>query len=502
MTASLALLLTLLAAAPRVTTAHAPVTVRIFGFADYHSHAVPFYSEGRARQGGIARAVAFLKAEKQRPDTLVVSGGDMLNQGAPAWSDEFGCVEWPWLSGLVDVMALGNHDLDYGPDAFARCRSSAPFPILSANLLDAAGQPALTVDGKPYLVRTAAGVRIGFFALAGPDVARLVKPESLPRGWRWADPIETARSVVRRLRNDEKVAAVVFIGHQGREDDERMARRVAGIDLILGSHSHTKAGLVTIRGTRTSYVSPYQYLTYVSRVEMDFRSGHLAEVRGGLVPMDVSRPEDLAVAAEVARHVSELRARRPDRFELVGILPSGLSDADIDSRDATIGIWATERVRRAAGAHAVVATASSFRGGLAPGEVTAEDFYNAIPYRNAVLVADVTGAQVREVLDVSLARRGTDLFSQQSGLRYASKDGRATDVHILRDPATPDAGYVRLDPAARYRIGVSEYQARTAPGYRDVFARARLEPTGLDVHRILLDALASSVPSPAPAPSP
>jgi 5'-nucleotidase len=482
--------------------ATAPVTVRLLGFADYHSHAVPFYSEGRVRQGGIARAIAFLKAERERPGTLVVSGGDMLNQGSPAWSDVFGCVEWPWLAGLVDMMALGNHDLDYGADAFERCRAAAPFPILSANVLDARGRPALAVDGKPYLVRTVSGVRIGLFAVAGPDFPRLVPARNLPEGWHFADPVETARAVVARLRREEQVAAVVLVGHQSWQDDARVARAVPGIDLVLGSHSHRKAGLATIPGTRTSYVSPYQYLAYVARVELDFRGGRLAEIRGGLVPMDVSQPEDLAVAAEVARRVSELRSRRPERFEVVGVLPGGLSDAGIDTRDAPIGTWATEAVRRAASLHAFVAPASSFRGGLAPGEVTAEDFHNAIPYRNAVLVAELTGAQVRELVDLSLARRGTDFFSQKSGLAYEVENGRAAGLRILRDPARPRDGYAKVDPRGRYRIGVTDFQARVAPGYRDLFARVRMEDTELDVHRVLLDALSRSRPARSPSPSP
>lgn len=116
-------------------------TVTLVGMADYHSHALPMFSEGEPGQGGVARALAYLRAARARPDTLVVSGGDMVNRGVPTWSDVYGCVEWPWFNGVVDVMALGNHDLDYGAEAFARCRASITYPVLSANLLGANGLP-------------------------------------------------------------------------------------------------------------------------------------------------------------------------------------------------------------------------------------------------------------------------------------------------------------------------------------------------------------------------
>ena len=39
------------------------------------------------------------------------SGGDMMNKGAPSWSDRYQCAEWSWLNGVADAMALGNHEL-------------------------------------------------------------------------------------------------------------------------------------------------------------------------------------------------------------------------------------------------------------------------------------------------------------------------------------------------------------------------------------------------------
>ncbi|MFY0582175.1 metallophosphoesterase [Cystobacter fuscus] len=115
---------------PACQTTH---TVTLVGMTDYHSHAERFYSEGEPGQGGVARALAYFRAAKARPDTLGVSGGDWVNKGVPVWSDEYGCVEWPWFNGLVDVMALGNHDLDYGAEAFARCRAVVDYPVLCAN---------------------------------------------------------------------------------------------------------------------------------------------------------------------------------------------------------------------------------------------------------------------------------------------------------------------------------------------------------------------------------
>ncbi len=472
-------------------------TVTLVGLSDYHAHAVPFTSEGEAGRGGVARALAYLQQAKGRGDTLVLSGGDTLSKGAPTWSDEYPCVEWPWFNGWVDAMALGNHDMDYGAQIFEQCRASITYPVLSANLVKEDGAPYFQVDGHPYLVREVGGVRLGLFAVGGADMARLVKPENLPAGTHWADSRETASRIVSELREKEGVDAVVFFGHQSREADEAMAREVPGIDVILGTHSHYRGELRLIPGTRTYYVSPYQYLAYLSEVHLQFRGKKLEQVTGGLVKLDASKPEDPEIASRVADLQQRLKEKHPERFQVLGRLPRALPDDGVNTGEAPIGQWATEVLRRGAGAHAFFATSSSFRGGLPAGEVTVEDLYGAIPYRNVVALAEMTGAQVREWLALVESRRGVDGFSQFSGVRYTVKDGKPDQVEILKDPAHPEAGYTKLDEAATYRMGMVDFQAYTAQGYRELFAKAgNPRRTPLEVHALLTEALKAGVAEP------
>ncbi|MEO8033887.1 MAG: 5'-nucleotidase C-terminal domain-containing protein [Acidobacteriota bacterium] len=352
--------------------------ITLLGFSDYHSHALPFYSEERTDQGGIARAFGYMKREKQR-GAVVFSGGDMVNKGSPAWSDKFRCVEWPWLNGVVDDMAFGNHDADYGADEFARCRARVTHPILSAN-----------TDGfQRYDVLTRRGIRLGVFAVAGPDFSSLVKAAP----FRYSDRIDAARDVVKTLREVEHVDAIILIGHEHESDDFALARAVPGIDIILGSHSHLKREWQQIAGTKTWFLSPFQYLTYISRVELTFEGHVLQSAHGSLVPVNASMPVDKVIAARVSalQHELESDPQYAALFAPIGRLEHPLS---VDA----LGAFAVDAMRVSAKADLALSTKSSFRQPLPAGPLTMELLRMAMPYDNEIVLVTLGSVELSKLL--------------------------------------------------------------------------------------------------------
>jgi 5'-nucleotidase/UDP-sugar diphosphatase len=494
---ALALALTIVAAGglgllPTVAQGQSSTTIVLLHTSDYHSHARPHYADGEYGVGGLARVIQYLRDEKAaNPNTVILGGGDTMNLGTPAWSDKYQCAEWPLFNGLQDAMALGNHELDYGWVRFEECRASASYPILSAGFVSETNEPIL----QPWMVVERGGVRLGIFALVGSDFEKLIKPTDRPEGSRFVDAERVALAIILHLRQVEKVDAVVEIGHRFYEDDVRLAQNVPGIDVILGTHSHRKEDLKQIPGTSTWIISPFQYLEYVSRVELTFEGGHLASVGGGLVRMGPDRPEAPDIAAQVAAMQRDLEAdpEYAARFERLGRAAVELSDANISSGESVLGNWVLDTVRAAAGAQVAMSTASSFRAAIPPGEVTVEDYLTAVPYENQVLVHELTGAQLQQLLDLSASKRGTDSFSQASGVRYAIQDGKAADVQVLASPTgTPDnpSAFVSLDPAATYLVATTDYQARISPGYSDLFKQAAsVTDTGIIVNDLMMQTL-------------
>lgn len=459
-------------------------TITLLHFSDYHSHAVPFYSEGADNAAGIARAIAYLKTYANDPNALILSGGDLINKGSPAWSDKYQCLEWPWFNGLVKAMAFGNHDADYGAEVFAQCQAQIDYPILGSNVLDSNGQPLFQHDGKTYEVFEIGGAKIGVFAVVGPDFERLITPETMPApGVTFADRVATTQAVVSALREEEKVNAVILIGHALYEDDVALAQAVPGIDLIFGTHSHRKEGLTPIPDTDTVIISPFQYLTYISKVELTFDNGVLSNVSGETVKMSNNLPEDLEVSQQVAKMQAELEAD-PDYAHLyqpIGETAVELSTEGQFTGEAVLGNLVTDIVRDATGAHLAIFTASGFREPIPPGPILEKDLLTAMPYKNAIFVYDLTGAQIEELLNFSVSRSQSDFFSQVSGVRFNIADDKAVNIQLPDNPADPTAGYSPLDPAQTYQVATSNFQGLFAGGYKDIFAQGSYTETGLDV---------------------
>jgi 5'-nucleotidase len=418
-------------AAAQARTTH----VTLLHFSDYHSHALPFLSEGREGQGGIARAIGYLRAQKQH-GALVFSGGDMMNKGSPAWSDKYRCAEWPWFNGVIDAMAFGNHDPDYGIGELEGCLQTIRYPVLSANTNGFRGTRIFVVHG----------IRVGVFAVAGSDFKTLVKEPVFHFG----DPVAAARDAVRELR-EKRADVVVMIGHEHLDDDFALARAVPGIDLIFGSHSHLKRALTRILGTPTWFISPFQYLTYISRVVLTFEDHKLTGVTGKLIPVDARMPADATIARRVVAMQRELEQdpNYAPLFATIGTLSSSLPVDALAQRTVDI-------VREAAHADVALSTASSFRQDLPHGGVTLEALRAAMPYDNEILVYTLRGDAVKKLLAYGKSRQGSDSFA------------------IVAAPKT-------IDPSRMYRVATTDYLARTAPGYRDFFKGMTAETPGLRV---------------------
>lgn len=212
---------------------------------DTHARLDPFPDNATqfAGLGGIAKRANLVKEIRERENNvLLLDAGDVF-QGTP-WFDVYGGeVDLKLMSEMkYDAMAVGNHEFDYGLDAFAETAKHADFPILASNY----GTRNTPLDGviHRFITKETAGVKVGIFGL-GIELEGVVDP-ALYGAVQSRDPVIWAEGMVRSLRRFHNCDIVICLSHlgyrygqPGRMHDVKLAGMVDGIDLIIGGHTHT-----------------------------------------------------------------------------------------------------------------------------------------------------------------------------------------------------------------------------------------------------------------------
>jgi 5'-nucleotidase len=264
------------AAADRVTLLHTN---------DTHSRLDPFENGKLAGMGGIARRATLIRRLRaQNPHTLVLDAGDTF-QGTPYYNAFAGHAEYETMSAAgYDCVTLGNHDFDKGVDGLVSAMQKARFSFVCANYdIDA---PGLRARVAPTEVRVVGGRRIGLFGL-GVNFKNLVAA-SYHAGVRYLPPVPAATAAVKHLREVEGVDAVValshlgYFGHDDEPGDVELAEAVAGIDVVVGGHTHSfldKPHVVDRKsGGRTHIVQVGFAGTHLGQVDLVFPASGPAQV--------------------------------------------------------------------------------------------------------------------------------------------------------------------------------------------------------------------------------
>lgn len=409
--------------------------------------------------GGMARLATAIRTFRERNEAsgeplILVSGGDVMT-GTPFNWLMFGGMS-PELGFLIDLrydlVVLGNHEFDYGPDPLAEYllrlgypARASDTPILSANIRIPDGHPLAEagITGT-HVVDVADGVRIGFIGLMGreaADVAPFKDPVT------FADAIETARAEAARLKADG-AALVVAVTHAGVEEDLQLAQAVPDIALIIGGHSHTLIE-EPIRVGETFIVQAGSSLKHLGALDLslDAATGRIRLLNGErgtpyVTPLDATVADDPAVKAQVDAYTKDLDRMLGDWTggQVTGAMQV-LTRADFalpntpELQETPMGNFVTDALRlgveRATGTPVDVAFLANgvIRGSVAAGPVpfydiasntglgSGPDFSPGYPLVSVYL----TGTELRRVLEITLLlshMRGDMYYLQVSGLRY------------------------------------------------------------------------------------
>ena len=283
---------------------------------DLHSHFLPQRTEDGGESGGYARLKTALDREREQyPDALVLDGGDFSIGSLIQTLYTTQAAELRTMGAMgYDAVTAGNHEFDHEGTGFAQMLNAAVLSgdrvpaLLMANYRPSSDNPdqldiqrAMAAYGvKDYMLLERGGVTYGIFGLMGED-SHDCAPTS---GFTLGDLVKSAQRCVDALK-EQGAQFIICLSHSGtdeqekKSEDEQLAKKVEGIDLIISGHTHTTLAQPIVVGD-TYIVSSGPYCENLGSITLTWSEGGtktLTDYR--LIPIDETIPGDPEIASLV-----------------------------------------------------------------------------------------------------------------------------------------------------------------------------------------------------------
>jgi 5'-nucleotidase / UDP-sugar diphosphatase len=455
--------------------------------ADY----TPFTLNDDNTRGGFARLAGLIAKRKQAragqgPVLLLDAGDYSMGTAFGAATREIGG-ELRLMSMMgYDATTFGNHEFDLGPDGLAKSIGVASWAgripvVLASNTDFAANDPTLTGlqdlarEGviRRHAVIERGGIRFGLFGVLGKEAMFYTTAGAAS----FHDAVETAREMVRLLRETEKVDVVICLSHGGVEkgkdgrysegDDVRLAREVPGIDIVIGGHSHTELDQPIMVDDRTPVLQAGKEGANLGELVVTVEGGKLAVESYRLYAVDDTVAGDRATFDEIDRLKKAVTgavfaSRGYSIDQPLAVVPQDLPNTFADIPASTLlANLVTDAFRSATGADIGFTANGLMRASLTKGKSgvqTVYDVFSVAPLGagvidptagSALVTAYFTGVELKHVLEFLLVDNPAhpgEYFPRASGMRYRYDPSRPKfDVVTAIELGDRDRGYRTID---------------------------------------------------------
>ena len=351
-----------------------------------------------------------------------------------------------------DAAAIGNHELDFGPDVPGRIKvlpgedglgnlkarvQEAEYPWLSANFVvdppveckpgsscNALGQ---TTVFAPRTVVSHGENRTCVIGATTTSAANITRP-AFVQGTRFVDLAGLVEAEATWMRKNERCDSVVLLVHEGLrygEDGKTLLNYglqpvleqlpANTVDAVVGGHTHIVAQEV-IRGTPvliTGKSARYVGVLHLSGTgrKKEFRFEPVLPV-----PQRASEPDITTLLKPYRTQARTFKMK-----------PIGKSSALFPlekERESALGNLIADAVQKAGhdvdGAQFSLMNAGGMRSSLPGGRLRYDHVYRLMPFDNCLVIAQLTGKELRRLLEVAFS--GGEGIPAVSGLRIRRLD--------------------------------------------------------------------------------
>ncbi|MCM3702164.1 5'-nucleotidase C-terminal domain-containing protein [Paenibacillus macerans] len=448
----------------------------------------------------IARRVAAIREEKAGAiNPLLVDAGDVFS-GTLYFNQYLGQADLEFMN-LVqyDAMTFGNHEFDKGSEVLNKFIENASFSFVSANV-NFSTDPLLREKFKnevsrnakagniyPAMITEVGGQQVGMFGLTTEDTANISSPGLVT----FDNAVQKAKDTVAMLQN-EGVNKIIVLSHLGYDVDVNLAKAVAGIDIVVGGHSHTKLDQAVVDRTGSApklIVQTGEKGQFLGKLEVVFNDeGVLQEWNSRLISIDekdadgqyVIKPDQEALDILNTKYKPGVQQLMQAEVGLTEVKLNGVR-ADVRTKETNLGNLIADgmlNAAQAAGTNAVIAlqNGGGIRESIEAGKVTMGGVMTVLPFNNDLVTITLTGQEIKEALEngVSKIPAQDGRFPHIAGMRFYYDSTKSPGERVLRIEVKGKNGYEPINPSQTYEVATNAFTAKGGDFYASL-ERAYLE---------------------------
>jgi len=427
------------------------------------------------------------EVQKKSGNVILLNAGD-ITLGDPRSNI---CENMPMIEGMnligYDAMTIGNHEFDFGFEAFKRMQEKAKFPFLSANMYKEGGTEPV---GKDFIEIEYDGVKVAVLGLTTMETES-ISGQGLKGNLTMTDPIAIAKMQIPALKKKNDI--VIVLSHLGYYDtdksfdgyygDNYLAKTVSGIDLIIGGH--TQRQLENAVKINDTYIVQTEGLgKWVGRVDLYMKGKKIDRVEYKAIPVNLKDKNGKLIGNKIKENKAMLHMLEGLKCEFP-TKPIGKIERDLiggneaREKEVELGDIITDIMREKTNSDVAFMNSGSIRQGLKKGTVTEKDIYAIFPFHDTVFTAVLTGAELREVFEFFAEKKGAGEagFLQVSGV----------EISILKGFPDVKIGGQKLDPKKTYKVAFNSFIANGGDGYDMLKNVKSKKDTAYLVASILID---------------
>ncbi len=413
-------------------------------------HAEIQWRDGAAefsQMGGLARIASAL--DEARRDALgavvTLDNGDTFHGTYPVMQSR-GEALVPIMNALKFDAMTAHWEFAWGPAEFKTLAARLDYPVLAINCYDAASGEHFF---PPCQLIERDGVRVGVIGIACNIIDKTMPP-AFSEGVRFTLGRDELPGWIAHLRDTEHADVIVVLSHLGFPQDVKLAAEVAGIDVIVSGHTHNRMETPAIVNDAIIFQSGC-HGSFIGRLDLTLTSRRVTGYRHRLIPIDDHIAPDPAIAQLVEAVMAPHRAFLDQ--------PVGEASAALHRYHmlhAPMDDLLLDAIAAAAGTEIAFSNGWRYGAPVRTGVVTMNDLWNMVPVDPWVCVADLTGAEIRAMLEANLERTfAGDAYEQMGG--YVKRCRGLTAYVKIENPAGQriDRLFVEgapIDPARTYRV--------------------------------------------------